>query len=532
MERLQELRNKFSEWWNKFTIKQKTIIICSAAGVVLALSILSYVLTRPQYKVLVTCESTKEASQIVEILNGANIENKTSVDGLQISVIKSKEAEANLLLGANDIPTDTYTIDNVLAGGLSTTESDKQKRYLVLLQEQLEKTLEFNELVEKADVTLTIPADDGTLISRDEQSTAAVVFELNNEMSQEQAGALALLIKNALGNKTTEGISIIDTNGNLLFSGDTENTVGGSAATQLSVKQQAENLVKQEVRSVLVGTPLYDSVEVSCNLSQDFATRETTYHEYLAAEGQSQGLLSSERVYESENTGATGGEPGTGSNGENDSTYVMRDYENQSSTVSETERNYLPTERITKTTDPAGRILLDDSSIAVAATKLHVYKEEEARNQGLLDGISWDEFKAANSDNVQLEVSDDIYNAVAMATGIARENIEIIAYERPIFIDREGLDFDIWDILQIVLIVIILGLLAFVVLRSMRSEPVVEEEEELSVESLLQSTPQSELDNIELEEKSEVRKLIDKFVEENPEAVANLLRNWLTEDWG
>ena len=148
MEKLQELQKKFLEWWNKFTSKQKTIIICSIAGVVLMFSILGYVLTRPQYTVLVTCESTKEAAEIIELLDGENIQNKTSTDGLQISVLKSKVADANLVLGANDIPSDTYTIDNVLDGGLSTTESDKQKRYLVLLQSELEKTLERNEVIE------------------------------------------------------------------------------------------------------------------------------------------------------------------------------------------------------------------------------------------------------------------------------------------------------------------------------------------------------------------------------------------------
>ena len=351
-------------------------------------------------------------------------------------------------------------------------------------------------------------------------------------MSQEQASALALLVKNALGNKTTEGISIIDTTGNLLFSGDTDNTVGGSASTQLSAKQQAENAVKQEVRSVLIGTTLYDTVEVSSNLSLDFSSQKKTEHTYSAADGQSQGLLSSERVYESENVGSTGGEPGTGSNDEDGTTYEMQDYENSSSTVSERESNYLPNEVITETTLPAGLIKLDESSVAVAATKLHVYKEEEVEKQGLLDGISWDEFKTANQNNVQLEVTDDIYSMVAKATGIAVENIEIVAYEKPIFIDSEGMGLGVWDVLQIILIVCILGLLAFVVLRSMRPETAVEETEELSVESLLQSTPESDLEDIGVEEKSEVRKLIDKFVEENPEAVASLLRNWLTEDWG
>ena len=37
---------------------------------------------------------------------------------------------------------------------------------------------------------------------------------------------------------------------------------------------------------------------------------------------------------------------------------------------------------------------------------------------------------------------------------------------------------------------------------------------------------------IELEDKSDTRIMIEKFVDENPEAVASLLRNWLNDDWG
>ena len=44
--------------------------------------------------------------------------------------------------------------------------------------------------------------------------------------------------------------------------------------------------------------------------------------------------------------------------------------------------------------------------------------------------------------------------------------------------------------------------------------------------------PSEPLEDIDLEAKSETRKMIEKFVDENPEAVANLLRNWLSEDWG
>ena len=52
------------------------------------------------------------------------------------------------------------------------------------------------------------------------------------------------------------------------------------------------------------------------------------------------------------------------------------------------------------------------------------------------------------------------------------------------------------------------------------------------METLLQSTPEVQLEDISLENESEEKRLVSKFVEENPEAAANLLRNWLNEDWG
>ena len=62
---------------------------------------------------------------------------------------------------------------------------------------------------------------------------------------------------------------------------------------------------------------------------------------------------------------------------------------------------------------------------------------------------------------------------------------------------------------------------------------VVELEPELSVEQLLATTKENQsLDEIEFSDKSETRKMIEKFVDENPEATAQLLRNWLSDEWG
>ena len=127
-------------------------------------------------------------------------------------------------------------------------------------------------------------------------------------------------------------------------------------------------------------------------------------------------------------------------------------------------------------------------------------------------------------------MDDEFYNMAANATGIDRERITIIAYESPMFFDKEGLNVEATDVLSIVMIVLILALLAFVVLRSMKSRKEATEEEELSVESMLQSNPDA-VEDIDVETKSETRKMIEKFVDENPTAVAQLLRNWLNDNW-
>ena len=531
LDRLKEIPGKIMEWWNKFDSKQKTIIVSVAAGVIVAFAILITLLTRPVYEVLVTCESTKEASEITDILDSESLTYTISDDGLQIKILKSQRSQASLLLGANDIPTAGYDLSNVTGGGFSTTESDKQKQYKLYLEEYMETDIEGLANVKNATVQLNLPENDGTLISKQEDSSAAIMIEPDGEFTADNAATVAQFVKTALGNQDIANITIIDNEGNLLFSGDEEFSITGSTNSQMSVKQQTEALLQAEIKKVLLGTNEYDLIEVSTNLELDFSTTEKTQHDYTPADGQTQGVLSHEDVYSSEATGGTAGVPGTDSNGEDGTTYVIQDSETSSSSVTEESRDYLPNETITQTTVPAGTIKYGSSSLSVAAIKYKVLKEEDAKTQGLLDGITWEEYKLANSERTKIETDEDLVDMVAKASGIDANNISFVSYEEPMFIDKPTADISAMDIVQIALIVIILGLLAFVILRSMRTENTQEVEEELSVENLLQSTPESELEDIELEAKSETRKMIEKFVDENPEAAANLLRNWLNEDW-
>ena len=538
-ERLRALLDKVLEWWNKFTRKQKTLIISVASAAVVTVVILVTILNQPRYVLLVNAESTKEASEVTSLLESENIQYQISNDGLQIKVLEKDEATASLLLGANDIPSVGYSIDNVTSGSFSTTESDKQKKYVYYLESRLENQfMTYFDAIESAKVELFIPDDDGTLIANNQESSATILLELDPAITftEDNAAFLARAVATALGNETTDNIVIIDTASNMLFSGNEESSVAGLASTQLTVKSKAEQQVKNEVTRVLLGTNRYDNIEVASNLIIDFSNVESVEHNYTPEEDQTQGVLSHEDTYTAENVNGVSGIPGTDSNEDDETTYVTQDSETSSSTIEEISRDYLPNESITTKTTPGGTVDYDNSSISVTAINYVVVKEDDFDESTA--GMTWDEYKVANAEPVAItdDLSSDI-DIIAKATGISSSSIALAAYNQNIFFDSEGSSISLTDILQIVLILVILGLLAFVVIRSMMTEKQQQEEEEipeqLSVEQLLESQPVEEaLDNIEMDEGSETKRLIEKFIDENPEAAANLLRNWLNEEYG
>ena len=210
-DKAKELLEKVKEWWNKFTSKQKSIIIGTAAVIVLAFAILVTVLSQTKYVLLKNCETQKEASEIVDLLEAGGVAYTVSDDGLQIKVDEKEESTANLLLGANGFMAEGYDIENVTDGGFSSTESDKQKKYKVYLEEHIENDfIGMFDAIKNAEVQLNLPENDGTLISKNEEAYASVVLELDGEFTTDNAAFLAKSIATILGNDTANNVYIMD----------------------------------------------------------------------------------------------------------------------------------------------------------------------------------------------------------------------------------------------------------------------------------------------------------------------------------
>lgn len=528
-EKVREVQKRALGFWNKYDTKQKTVIVSTIAVVVFTIAILGFIFSKPTYVDLTTCETVSDTAEIKELLDGEGISYQIKSDNLTIQVEKQQAQQAQLLLGSNNIPASGYSIDDALNGGFSTTENDKSKKYKLYNEEDIAKVLESMDVVKSAKVKMYVPEDDGTILSKKQDTSVSVMLETNGVVDADTAGIMARFLQTAVGNSSTEKITIMDTNGGTIYSGADATTVTGNASTQLSVKAQAENLIKSEVQQAILSTNMYDNVQVSPNVILDFDESTETQQEFWAPDGRTEGMITHQDNYESETTNGTSGIPGTDSN-DDDTTYVIQDNEGSSSTVTDNSTDYSPNQKVTNTSKTPGSIQYDKSSISVVLTKHIIFKEEELEAQGLLDGVTFEQYQKENSQPEVTEVDDSFYTLVSKATGISEENISIVAYDVPMFVERDAASKSVMDYMNILVVILILGLLGFVVYRSTRPVEVTEIEPELSVDQLLQDTREN-LEEIDFDDRSEARKMIEKFVDEKPEAVAQLLRNWLNEDW-
>lgn len=540
MDRLIAIKDKFLAFWDKYTTKQKTLIISVVLAIFFAIVLLGYFLTRPVYTELVKL-SGDTASTFDSALSSGGIDYKKESDSkgnTVFSVEQSQYSDAVLLMGENKITDTEMSWDDAFNNDMTVSSAEKQTKATLALQSSIRKGLMNFDGVEDATVYVNRPTDDGTIFSEKKETSVSASLKLakGSEITSETAQAIAYYLANAVGNSTTDNIILTDTTGNLLYGQKEDNTLGGSVSGSDDYKEKLRNTFCKNVSNMLMKAG-YDDVQIgSANIKFNMDKVTELVKTYTANEGQDQGLYSSSYNYKSTGNSGSGGVPGTDSNGDQTDTMIQNTGSSNSETTLD-KYNYLPNETVQNIEHEVGAVEPDQSSIGIVLTKYNVIKEEMLESQGLLKDTTFEEYVNNNSAVTDLQVPQELITLVSAATGIATNNITIQIKQKPVYEAKESSSFmdNASNYLMVILTLLIAGLLVFVIIKGTSPVEVTELEPELSVEDLLATTQEDDkqdLDEIELSDKSETRQLIEKFVDENPEAVALLLRNWINEDWG
>ncbi len=537
-DKIKQIPQQVLEFWQKFSSKQKTLIIALTLALLITVVIFVILFTRTTYEQIAVYEKTSDTASAKTVLEEEGIKYQVDDDGLTLSVDSSRVADARMALGQNSIgagSASTYSYDWALDNDLSTTSSEfLEKKKLadqVGLGESIVKTIEG---VEAATVQITYADDSTSILEEESDNTCAAMLTTNDNFKKSSAKGVAQFLATSIGNTDTNNIKIIDQNGAILFSGAENEDGMASMASADEYKDKLTNDIRTQVQALLLKSSTFNDVEVAPNMAVDFNRSTITDEDYYPHDERETGPISYEYEYENENNYDSGKVVGTDANDGEATDYDISNGGDSSGNTNIHKTEYNNSKRTTVTQSGLANVNYEDSSISVVLNRYRTYYEDDLKDQLKENDQTFAEFKEQNGASAVIDVDPALYTTVAMATGIAEENISINAYEIPLFYDAAKVSAGtmIRNYIQYLLALIILALLLFVVFKGMKPIEVEEVEPELSVEQLLATTKENTtLDDIEFSDKSAARERIEEFVDQNPEAVAQLLRNWLNEDW-
>lgn len=265
MDRLIAIKDKFLAFWDKYTTKQKTLIISVVLAIFFAIVLLGYFLTRPVYTELVKL-SGDTASTFDSALSSGGIDYKKESDSkgnTVFSVEQSQYSDAVLLMGENKITDTEMSWDDAFNNDMTVSSAEKQTKATLALQSSIRKGLMNFDGVEDATVYVNRPTDDGTIFSEKKETSVSASLKLakGSEITSETAQAIAYYLANAVGNSTTDNIILTDTTGNLLYGQKEDNTLGGSVSGSDDYKEKLRNTFCKNVSNMLMKAG-YDDVQI------------------------------------------------------------------------------------------------------------------------------------------------------------------------------------------------------------------------------------------------------------------------------
>ncbi len=525
------ISEQITKTWNQFERKQKIQFIAILVIAIVAITALVVYLNRPQYVLFERNMDPARVNSMKEVFDAEKIKYTIENNATAIYIERSQRQNATLALQRAGILTaDQIDYDKLFENSLTMTQEEKRLKQKLFLQSELEKSIELLEVVADADVAIVMADQERTVLDDQTPASASIVLKLQDEITEKQVLGIVSLVAKYVKNLDKNNISIIDTTGRLLYDGDAAGQLNGINGNT-DYKMQQELLIQQKVRSILLSRGEYDDAFVTVDLKIDFSEATIVSEKYRPLEGTTKGIAAEEELRNVESSNTENADPvGTDANQETVSTYLTPSG-NSSSTTEESRTVYrVDTEKST-VYRPNGTIDYDGSSIAVVLNKFKIYDQVLLENQGALGDLSWEDFKDQNSARTKLEVDPDIVTLISRATNNI-PNPAVLAYEVPKFIDKPSSQNVIQDYILLGIILLMVILLAIAIFLGTKPVEVVKTEPELSVEELLVTTRTEEPKEPITEYKSEVRIQVEKFVDENPEAAATLLRNWLNDQWG
>ena len=555
-ERLQAGFNTAKERWMTLEKSQKIKIVAIAGVVLIALVVTLVLAFRTTWVTAFEGADGATVSQISTVLEDEGIRSRPDTVAGTIAVPQQDVERARIVVNLSPNMLDQrFTFrDAISESGMGVTATMQNAMLTQADQTRIENMLLQISNVHTAMVTLDVPPSH-MLIAPTTPATASVMISGNN-LTSEIGENIALIVSRSIQGLSLDRITVMDSDtSHILFDNGqrNDNAVTGRSLVEATELAQRNLIQRNAVESIV---RMFDEVNAQANINLDWSeiTQHSLEHMNSVIDGEygdHRGLFSEEHIQELiaiiDEANALAIEPGAMPNDFPGGPLFGDEAREGAMMLAERDvsRTFLyDTLETMRHHGAPGRFMAEDSSISVFAGRHTIYYQGDLITLGTIeagDDAAWLQFQQDTPQRVLYEgdVTQHIAHLSA-ATGIPVENISLMIYDFNDFLDiTPAPPLNLTTIVLLVLVIVFIGLLAFGLIRRTQPEVVEEIEPELSVEDLLvssqleeaQTSERERLEELRSQEDSAVKEQIDTFVAEKPEAVAQLLRNWINEDW-
>ncbi len=312
--------NKITDYIKKLDKKKRNMYLIILGVSVLVTSIAVFVLNHKDYVVLYRNLDTKECATIVGRLDEMKVPYKLENERT-IYIEKSSEAKIKLQLASEGYPKSALNYDIFTKNiDFMTTDYEKTKYNLFLLQERLQSSIKTLDSVKDAIVTISLPDNSLAVLDKDKIApSASVVLSLINGvvLNEQQIRGIEQLVAKSVPGLTVRNVSIIDQSGKIL-NDHSDDEVSATTSNKVKTENEVSAMISKRISSVL--EPLYgkSNISIGVNVSLDYSKKTTEKTVYSPVTGNN-GIVDDFQqsfVGPGSGTGTAAGVPGTDSNSE------------------------------------------------------------------------------------------------------------------------------------------------------------------------------------------------------------------------
>lgn len=263
----------------------KTLRISVAAVLAVCMALIIYLVAtagRVEYEVLQTGLSPKDAADAAAILGDLGIPYTVEgVNSVTIRVPKGTRAQVLLQMQQEGYPAsgeDLYSYYTENAMGMGSTDQDKRVLEQFSLEQRLSFLIRQMEKVKDANVVVTLQQDSQFALSgsnRPAQASVILTLESGAVLTEEEAKAVRAMVLTGVPGLLEENVTITDTNMHIYSAPGGTESGGMYAAEQITLKQQHQQLIQEQVHNFLDPVFGTGNVVVSASVELDFDKKST-----------------------------------------------------------------------------------------------------------------------------------------------------------------------------------------------------------------------------------------------------------------